>query len=139
MCVCVLSAGGMVNGVPPASPSAGAASAPAASSTPEVLRSREESNLATLNITPNSERREKNEDPSTLDRADSPPDSPTCASPPTSSTSAWTEVWDLLKSQAEQRQADREADQVHREECFAALAQVVIKEKLGETSDVLNT
>ena len=36
-------------------------------------------------------------------------------------------------------QADREADQAHREECFASLAQVVIKEKLDKTSDVLNT
>ena len=44
-----------------------------------------------------------------------------------------------LKSAAEKRQADREADQAHREKCFASLAQVVIKEKLGKTSDVLNT
>ena len=73
-----------------------------------------------------------------LDRTDPPEPPPTCASPPTSSTSAWTEVWDLLKSQAEQRQADREADQVHREECFATLAEVVIKEKLGKASDVLS-
>ena len=123
--------------VPPASPSS--AAVPAASSTPEVLRSREQSNIATLTISPNSERREENEDPSTLDRADPPEPPPTCTSPPTSSTSAWTEVWDLLKSQEEKRQADREADQAHREECFASLAQVVIKEKLDKTSDVLNT
>ena len=129
----------VLGGVPPASPSAGAASAPAASFTPEVLRNTEESNLATLTITPNSERREENEDPSTLDRADHPEPPPTCTSPPTSSTSEWTEVWDFLKSAAEKRQADREADQAHREKCFASLAQVVIKEKLGKTSDVLNT
>ena len=98
----------VLGGVPPASPSAGAASAPAASFTPEVLRNTEESNLATLTITPNSERREENEDPSTLDRADHPEPPPTCTSPPTSSTSEWTEVWDFLKSAAEKRQADRE-------------------------------
>ena len=74
--------------------------------------------------------------PSTLDRAEPPEPSPTCASPPTSST-ALAEVWDFLKQAEEQRQADREADQVHREECFATLAQVVIKEKLGKASDVL--
>ena len=53
--------------------------------------------------------------------------------------SEWTEVWDFLKSAAEQRQADQEADQAHREKCFASLAQVVINKKLGKTSDVLNT
>ena len=124
-------------GVPPASPTPVKVSA--ASSTPEVLRSREQSNLATLTVSPNNERREENEDPSTLDRADHPEPPPTCTSPPTSSTSEWTEVWDFLKSAAEKRQADREADQAHREKCFASLAQVVIKEKLGKTSDVLNT
>ena len=123
-------------GVPPASPSS--AAVPAASSTPEVLRSREQSNLATLTASPN-ERREENEDPSTLDRADPPEPPPTCPSPPTPATSALAEVWDFLKQAEEQRQADREADQVHREECFATLAQVVIKEKLGKASDVLNT
>ena len=122
-------------GVPPASPSSVVS---AAASTPKVLRSREQSNIATLTISPNSERREENEDPSTLDRAEPPEPSPTCASPPTSST-ALAEVWDFLKQAEEQRQADREADQVHREECFASLAQDVIKEKLDKTSDVLNT
>ena len=119
-------------GVPPASPTP--VKVYAASSTPEVLRSREQSNLATLTISPNSERREENED-----QADPPEPPPTCTSPPTSLTSAWTEVWDLLKSAAEKRQADREADHAHREKCFASLAQVVIKEKLGKTSDILNT
>ena len=111
----------------------------ASSSTPEVLRSREQSNLATLTVSPNRERREENEDPSTLDRADPPEPPPTCPSPPTPATSALAEVWDFLKQAEEQRQADREADQVHREECFATLAQVVIKEKLGKASDVLST
>ena len=99
-------------GVPPASPTSVKVSA--ASSTPEVLRSREESNLATLNITPNSERREENEDPSTLDRADPPEPPPTCPSPPTSSTSALAEIWDFLKQAEERRQEDQDQHTHHR-------------------------
>ena len=110
-------------GVPPASPSSAVVSA--ASSTPEVLRSREQSNLATLNISPNNGRREENEDLSTLDRSDPPEPLPTCASPPTSSTSTLAEMWDFLKRAEEQRQEDRRKHHQLRTEHHRNLQEIV--------------
>ena len=110
-------------GVPPASPSS--AAVPAASFTPEVLRSREQSNLATLTISPNSERREENEDPSTLDRADPPEPPPTCPSPPTPATSALAEVWDFLKQVEERRQEERRQDDQDRRTHHKNLQEIV--------------
>ena len=42
-------------------------------------------------------------------------------------------------AEAEKCQADWEADQAHQKECLNSLAQALIKEKLGKTSDVLKT
>ena len=134
-------------GAPPASLPISAS--PAAPSTPEHLRDSGRSAMDTVSISPPKEiEREELEVPS------EPPT--TSASPPPSSTSTWTEaereefgkldqgeqlqqVWDFMKSVAEKRQADRSVDLRRREEFVSSLAQVVIKEKLGKTSDVLNT
>ena len=117
-------------GAPPAS--SPKAASPAAPSTPEHLRDSGTSVMDTVSISPSKEiEREEHEVPS------EPPI--TFASPPTSSTSKWTEaererdeseqiqqIYDFLKSQSA-------------EQSLLSQAQVVIKEKLSKISDVLNT
>ena len=101
--------------------------------------------MDTVSISPSKEiEREEHEVPS------EPPT--TFASPPTSSTSTWTEaereefgkldeseqiqqIYDFLKSESEKRRAERSVDR----EFVASQAQVVIKEKLSNISDVLIT
>ena len=74
-----------------------------------------------ITITPNNERREENQDPSTLSQADPPELQPTCASPPAYLTSAWTS-WSPSPRRPLLRQ--KSAKQTG---------------KLGKTSDVLKT
>ena len=101
--------------------------------------------MDTVSISPSKEiEREEHEVPSELPT--------TFASPPTSSTSTWTEaeqeefgkldeseqvrqIYDFLKSQSEKRRAERSVVR----EFIDSQAQVVIKEKLSKISDILNT